>query len=231
MMTVEIYDSMSRETWAEICDFCKEEGITLHEVEENIYTTSEEEANQLAEQFPYADMAIDYLQLEDVCPGECDVVETTCNRTGYPCMVDKAIIGFDDFDEAEQLAKKWGLSVMHFRRTDGQQYWYRTGSIATAAYVTHAEDYGMNFEEFSPRDAATFYENEIRPDLQMLESMDELHRFLARKEEILDEIEACPEGKIVLVKDGEYYGKVDEVTMRWHDDDVTEYAIGLCVED
>lgn len=231
MKTILLYDSMSRETWNEICDFVNEEGIELRMVGNNLFTAIDEDAKKLEEKYPYADWEISYFRLEDVMPGECDIVPTTCERSGYPCLEDKAIIGFDDWDECEKVAKKWGLSIQHLTRRSGQEYWYRTNAVAYGPYKNSAADYGMNFEQYSAKDANTYYENEVRPMLNDFENLDELQDFIRKQVEIQDAIANCLDSEIVLVKGGEYFRTINEISMRWTDEDGNEYAIGLVVDE
>ena len=107
------------------------------------------------------------------------LIETTASRTGYPERLQKAIIGFDTFEQAEELAKENGLSIEFFRKRDGWNFWYRTGSTAYEPFRRSAEDFGDDYSEFSKEDLEDFYENEVQPMVSDFENFDDLRSFLA----------------------------------------------------
>ena len=154
------------------------------------------------------------------------MIETTASRTGYPERLQKAIIGFDTFEQAEELAKENGLSIEFFRKRDGWNFWYRTGSTAYEPFRRSAEDFGDDYSEFSKDDLEDFYENEVQPMVSDFESFDALRSFLDQKEKIQDEIEDAEDDEIVITRSGEYYDTIKERTMAYSYDS-HRYAIGL----
>ena len=154
------------------------------------------------------------------------LIETTASRTGYPERLQKAIIGFDTFEQAEELAKENGLSIEFSRKRDGWNFWYRTGSTAYEPFRRSAEDFGDDYSEFSKDDLEDFYENEVQPMVSDFESFDALRSFLDQKEKIQDEIEDAEDDEIVITCCGEYYDTIKERTMAYSYDSHS-YAIGL----
>ena len=154
------------------------------------------------------------------------LIDTTANSTGYPEWLQKAIIGFDTFEEAEELAKENGLSIEIFHKRDGWDLWYRTGSTAYEPFRRSAEDFGDDYSEFSKDDLEDFYENEVQPMVSEFESFDDLRSFLDKNEKIKDEIEDAEDDEIVITCCGEYYDTIKERTMSYNYDS-HRYAIGL----
>ena len=154
------------------------------------------------------------------------LIETTASRTGYPKCLRKAIIGFDTFEQAEELAKENGLSIEVFQQHDGWDLWYRTGCTAYEPFRRSAEDFGDDYSEFSKDDLEDFYENEVQPMVSDFESFDALRSFLDQKEKIQDAIEDAEDDEIVITCCGEYYDTIKERTMVYSYDSHS-YAIGL----
>ena len=154
------------------------------------------------------------------------LIETTASRTGYPERLQKAIIGFDTFEEAEELAEENGLSIEFFQKRDGWDLWYRTGSTAYEPFHRSAEDFGDDYSKFSKEDLDDFYENEVQPMVSAFDSFDDLRSFLDKNEKIKDEIEDAEDDEIVITRCGEYYDTIKELTMAYSYDSHS-YAIGL----
>lgn len=154
------------------------------------------------------------------------LIETTASRTGYPEGLQKAIIGFDTFGQAEALAKENGLRIEFFQQHDGWDLWYRTGWQAGEPFLRSAEDYGDDYSEFSKKDLEGFYENNVQPMVSDFEDFDSLRSFLNMEEKIKDEIEEAEDDEIVITCCGEYYDTIKERPMAYHYD-AHSYAIGL----
>lgn len=58
-----------------------------------------------------------------------ELIETTSDASGYPRNLKKAIIGFETFEEAQELADRYGLTVREFTKRDGWQLWVRGGRM------------------------------------------------------------------------------------------------------
>ena len=63
---------------------------------------------------------------EHICGQNADLaqVETTSEASGYPRGLGRAVVGFDTFEEARQVADKYGLTVVKLHKRDGWQLWY-----------------------------------------------------------------------------------------------------------
>lgn len=155
-----------------------------------------------------------------------ELIDTTSARNGYPQDLKKAIIGFDSFGQAEELAKENGLSIEIFNKRDGWDMWYRTGCQEHEPFERSADEYGDDYREFSKKDLEGFYENEVQPMVDVFGDFDTLRSYLGRMERIKDEIEEAEEGEIVITYCGEYFDTIVEHPMAYHCDS-NSYAIGL----
>lgn len=154
------------------------------------------------------------------------VVDTTASRTGYPEALQKAIIGFDTFESAEELAKENGLSIEAFKQHDGWDLWYRTGCQMGEAFLRSAEDFGDDYRGYTKEDLEDFYLNEVQPMVSDFEDFDSLRCFLDKMEKIKDEIEDAEDDELVLTCCGEYYATIKARVMSYYYD-AHSYAIGL----
>ena len=155
-----------------------------------------------------------------------DVITTTSARNGYPQRLQRAIIGFDTFEDAEELADVYGLSIEIFTKYDGWNLWYRTGDHAWAPFERSAEEYGDEYRQYSKDDLDGFYEREVQPNVGAFDDFASLRTYLDSMEEIRDRIEDADDNEIVLGSFGGYYDTIKKTTMSYCYD-THHFAIGL----
>ena len=155
-----------------------------------------------------------------------EVITTTSSRIGYPQRLQRAIIGFDTFADAEKMANENGLSIEIFTKRDGWNLWYRTGNHAFAPFERNGEEYGDEYRQYSKEDLENFYVNEVQPSVCAFDDFESLRCFLDIMEEIRDKLEDADDNEIVLASLGGYYGTIEKTTM-WYRYDTHHFAIGL----
>lgn len=155
-----------------------------------------------------------------------EVITTTSARNGYPQRLQRAIIGFDTFEDAEKLAHEKGLSIEIFTKREGWSLWYRTGNHALAPFERSAEEYGDEYRQYSKEDLEGFYVNEVQPSVCAFDDFESLRCFLDNMEEIRDRIEDADDDEIILASYGGYYDTVKKTTMAYVYD-THHFAIGL----
>lgn len=155
-----------------------------------------------------------------------DLIDTTTEATGYPRGLQKAIIGFETFDEAEKLAKEYDLDIEIFTKRDGWNLWYRTGKFACEPFDRSAEEYGDDYRQYSKADLEDFYENHVQPFVAEYDSFEQLRSFLNDMERIKEEIEDAEDDEIVIACSDGYRETVKVHTMAY-EYDTHHYAIGL----
>lgn len=57
-----------------------------------------------------------------------DIVSVTSASNGYPQNVQLALIGFDNFDQAEDVANANGLTIVSLYKRDGWNIWAEQGA-------------------------------------------------------------------------------------------------------
>lgn len=165
------------------------------------------------------------INLEEIAKKEnLECVSTTSSITGYPVDEELAIIGLENFDQAEKLAEKYNLRIEHLKSRDGWHNWYRTGNSAYRAYSAYEQfnddtEY-VKFEIFNKEDADFFYDE--------VEDVEEKKALIDELEEVYKAIKELSSDESLAFSNGDYsYFIVEKETMAFHDNDVTSYAIGL----
>lgn len=155
-----------------------------------------------------------------------EVITTTSARNGYPRDLQRAIIGFDTFEDAEKVANENGLSIEIFTKHDGWTLWYREGTHALAPFERDGSEYGDEYRQYSKEDLEGFYQSEVQPTVYIFDDFESLRYFLHIMEEIRDKIEEADDDELVLATWGGYYDTIKKTTM-WYRYDTRQYVIGL----
>ena len=156
-----------------------------------------------------------------------DLIETTSDASGYPRDLKYAIIGFETFDEAQELADRYGLTVREFTRRDGWQLWVRGGRMF-GEY-----DYEKVMREGYPNEVVRTYRhtdaNDVISDLRerlQYASIRDMKIMIENAEQILDELENCQLDEFIVTCTGEYDGTYRRNVMSYSYDS-SRYAIGI----
>lgn len=86
--------------------------------------------------------AVQVVVEDDFCPSSYEVAhliqeeygtlsseELTHGMNGYPERVRAILVGFDSFEDAEEVAKDFGVHVDVFRIRDGWNFWEKAGAV------------------------------------------------------------------------------------------------------
>lgn len=84
------------------------------------------------------------------------VQPTTADSNGYPHDEMLAIVGFDDYEQAERFADRHGFALAHLELRDGQTFAYRCGGVPFCAYDLE-EIEPDSYEEGDDRYAMEFH--------------------------------------------------------------------------
>lgn len=153
--------------------------------------------------------------------------ETTSQMNGYPSHIKGALKGFDDFEQAKEIAEKYDLSIECFTKKDGWQLWCRSGDWRHEPFKNSADDYGDNYMSYSSgTDEKEFYKDEVKPFLNDFETFEELEKFIKDRKEIYEEIERADDDEIVITNYGSYYETIKKESMYFYHD-TNHYVIGL----
>lgn len=155
-----------------------------------------------------------------------ELISTTDSQNGYPHNEMQAIIGFDNFEQVEELAEKNNLTVEIFSKRDGNDFWFRTDNKAYEAFERESADYGEGCETYTKEDVEKYYANEIEGMLSEFEDLDELSAFVDSHKAIYSALKNLKDGELLIVCNGEVCDTVQKTTMSYNNDSCT-YAIGL----
>ena len=152
-------------------------------------------------------------------------VETTSGTNGYPQNLKPALIGFYDYEGAEEFATEHGLETYIFHKRDGWQLWERKNPAYEPMTIT-SDDYGDNYNMFTPDELENYYENEVKPRLEDFDNMDDIKDFLNDEEEIMDELARCNDNEAVITYCGKWYDTIKVKSIEWGHD-THNYVIGV----
>ena len=135
-------------------------------------------------------------------------IETTNGTNGYPEETKEAIIGFETYEQAQEVAKEYHMNVEKFFRRDGWGMWQRKGEAFGPLEIS-ADDFGDDYSQYTKADLRNFEELKKEVD-----------------EKTLEEIEKSEDDEIVITCEGRYYDTVKQTCMEFSEDSKT-YAIGV----
>lgn len=169
------------------------------------------------------------LDLREIAEQEgFNIIETTTGTNGYPQNLKFAIVGFENFEDAQHLAYKYGLNVESFRKKDGWGLWNRDNANMYAPYKISANDFGDNYCDFEKMDEEDFMEIEVDPVLKdtQFEDMEALESFVTAKRELWEEIDEMEDDEVVIGLYGGYFDTFKKEPMSFSHD-TWNYTIGI----
>ena len=160
------------------------------------------------------------------------VISTTTGLNGYPQFLKKAIIGFENFEQAENLVEEYHLDIEIFTKRDGWQLWNRDNNHAYDAFDRSANDYGENYQQFESNmsqddflqqiGAADFIHGLAHEE----DGLDRIEDYIKGIRELYDEIVIADDDEIVIAEGDVYVETIKEQTMQYSYD-TKHYVIGL----
>lgn len=161
------------------------------------------------------------------------IVETTIGINGYPKCLKDAIVGFENFKQAEEFAEKHNLRITTLHKRDGWQLWERNSNTTYEPFKPTVEWYGDNYAIWKGEDVEGYFVNEVKPALAAIledtEDWYDLESFIESKKKIIEYIESACDDELVVTCDGEYFDTIEAECMGWSFD--THYYIIALVDD
>ena len=154
-----------------------------------------------------------------------EYIETVPTLNGYPKNILGAIVGFNSWEQAEELSKKTNLPLEIISKRDGWGYWRRNGKTANGPLQIYESDYGENTEFFDSRHKENFYQNEVEPFLDGIEEEDR-QEFIDNMRVIEEKLSTCEGDDAVVAMNGKYVFTINTRPMYFQIDSKT-YAIAL----
>jgi hypothetical protein len=153
------------------------------------------------------------------------IIETTSEGNGYPRNLKTAIVGFEDFEDAENFAQENGGEIIELKRKAGQQLWSRGSRAFEPFYMSTIYDNDPNCEIYFCGDEERFTDN-VKEQIAELNDFALIQSYVEEKSEIWDEFCTLGENEFILVKDGKLEGVIEEERMDYEYDS-TYYRIGV----
>jgi hypothetical protein len=153
------------------------------------------------------------------------IIETTDNGNGYPSNLKKAVIGFEDFEDAEYFAKENGGEIIELKRKAGQQLWSRGSRAFEPFYMSKIYDKDPNCEMYFCGDEEKFTDN-VKEKIAEMNDFALIQSFVEDSTEIWDEFCTLGENEFILVKDGKFEDVIEEEKM-FYEYDSTYYRIAV----
>ncbi|WP_311440175.1 hypothetical protein [Hoylesella buccalis] len=163
---------------------------------------------------------------------DLQVINTTTGLNGYPKSLKEAIIGFEDFEQAEKLAEEYHLDIEIFTKRDGWQFWNRDANSANDAFERSASDYGENFQQFEAKISQDEFLQQVGASSFIDELADEedgldrIEEYVKDLRELYNAIAKASDDEIVIADGDVYVETIKKRTMQYSYD-TKNYVIGL----
>ena len=143
---------------------------------------------------------------------ELTTISTTSEASGYPANVQTAIIGFNNFDEAEKFAKAHHLDIIRVERAFGSDLWTRRGT-AYKELERDGSEFGDDYTVYDPAyyyfeqefNENEFYEKTVQNIIGEMETFDQARDMLDGFEEVSNALNLCDDNELVVCE-GSYDG-------------------------
>lgn len=144
-----------------------------------------------------------------------DIVSVTEASNGYPQNVQLALIGFDNFEQAEEVARAHDLSIVSIYKRDGWNLWADQGA-ACGPIELSAEDYGDDYTSLNKEELA----NDLRGTIDGIEELDDIFTIVDFYKKIKEELDDISEDEQVIARmyDADSIEVIKKEVMSWHDD-------------
>lgn len=160
-----------------------------------------------------------------------ELIEVTHGINGYPSRVKEGIVGFDTFEQAEEIAAKYDCEVVAFHRRDGWQLWENLGTryepfdnLANDEDVCRFDN-AKDAIEFLLEDKNNYIDDYANDCFDISE--DGYNEMLKRYDDEIAFIkENWKEGKVIVGSELLYMDVLDRYTMGYYDD-THHYVIGI----
>lgn len=145
---------------------------------------------------------------------------------GTPSSIKDGLIGFIDYEEVQDYARKLGFTIALFHKKADWEAYVRSYDVTGPLRIT-AVDYGGGYKSFTNKITQEQYiEQAVLPDLPST-SFDDITTFLGWHQEVFDKILEAKDDELVIVDFiGRYVDTIKEKSVRWSHNGHT-WAIGL----
>lgn len=147
-----------------------------------------------------------------------DIVSVTSAVNGYPQNVQLALVGFDNFEQAEEVANANSLTIISLYKRDGWDLWTEL-STARGPINLSAESYGDDYISFdSSWDEGDITDN-IRGAIDGIKKIDDIFAIIDFYKKLKEELDDISEDEQVIARmyDATSIEVIKKEVMRYHD--------------
>lgn len=143
-----------------------------------------------------------------------EVVETTSERSGYPRHIIPAIIGFEDWQQAELFCdENPDFQLIWLDRRDGWNLWHRGNTAVVPLDIER--DLEEKGELLKTPDEAL---ESIKSDLESADTLDELYDMLDKYSSLCTAVNNLDDDEAIFLQNGIWdVVKIKDV-IEWHED-------------
>lgn len=154
------------------------------------------------------------------------LIATTSDSSGYPRNENFGLIGFDSYNQAEEIAAKHGLEVVLFWRRNGWRHYCISFADEDVISVYNRKEYGED-SIYSIYNKSSISDFQWWIEDALANGEDEDGSIVAHYREMIEALEKLEPGE-VLVYDGcnEGYTIEQERAISWSYES-TEYVVGV----
>lgn len=148
-----------------------------------------------------------------------DIVSVTESSNGYPQNVQLALIGFDNFDQAEDVANANDLTIVSIYKRDGWNLWAEQGA-ACGPIKLGAEDYGDDYMSFDSSWDEEDLTDDLRRAIDGIEELDDIFTIVDFYKKFKEELDDTSDDEQVIARmyDADTIEIIKKEVMSWHDD-------------
>ena len=171
------------------------------------------------------------IDLQEIAYNEgLELVSTTTGMNGYPQNVNYALIGLDDFQQAETLVKKYRyLEIVTLHKRDGWHLWDFKERNTYQAMQVESSWYGDDYKILDCS-SEEYFNDYVMPNINTMYNMDELECFVYHHKKIMEHLDDLQEGCSLVLCNGQYHDEIKTETMRWNHD-VHTYEIAIVLDE
>ena len=136
------------------------------------------------------------------------IIETTSEGNGYPNNLKKAVIGFENFEDAENFVRENGGEIIQLSRKAGHQLWSRGGRVYEPFNMQKVYDNDPCCEMYFCGDEERFTEN-IKEQIAEVNDFALIQSLIEEKTEIWEQFCTLGEDEFILIKDGQFEDVVE----------------------
>ena len=148
-----------------------------------------------------------------------DIVSVTESSNGFPQNVQLALIGFDNFDQAEDVANANDLTIVSLYKRDGWKLWAEQGA-AWGPIKLGAEDYGDDYMSFDSSWDEEDLTDDLRRAIDGIEELDDIFTIVDFYKKFKEELDDTSDDEQVIARmyDADTIEIIKKEVMSWHDD-------------